>query len=71
MVVAFGTHSERMRWQIDSVPDPIADSWHVRCSSCNRMTFTPKYSFSQEYDDSYFFQRLAFIDICCSPPEAN
>jgi hypothetical protein len=26
------------------------------------------YTASQEFDDSFFFQRLTLIDICCGPP---
>jgi hypothetical protein len=32
------------------------------------MTIDLKFSYSQDFDDSLFFQRLTLIDICCGPP---
>ena len=44
--------------------------WHVRCLEDTLMTIVALNSFSQEFDDSRFFQRLTLIDICCGPPRA-
>jgi hypothetical protein len=32
------------------------------------MAINSTYRCSQEFDDSFFFQRLTLIDICCGPP---
>jgi hypothetical protein len=32
------------------------------------MVIAPTTLCSQDFDDSFFFQRLTLIDICCGPP---
>ncbi len=34
------------------------------------MAIAFKLEASQTFDDSFFFQRLTLIDICCGPPSA-
>jgi hypothetical protein len=35
------------------------------------MTIVRNHSFAEDFDDSFFFQRLTLIDICCGPPSGR